>query len=223
VWLAWAAIVIQQWWLVLVWVGITALDTIIFIYGLRSYRVYRRAEKDRGSTGPGGGSLYSAIALYSTRSYTTETFSTGVIEEVGDEPYKAWKWAYLTDMRSDRFTPVNAEFNGYGVEAVARCGYHRVHRAPELQCTCGFYGMNDRALANMHGEIFYVRRGLMDSMLSVQLEVEFYGKVIVCEYGYRAEKLRVLGMYVPDIPEARQWKEQHPVVPATEWRWMEWQ
>lgn len=133
-------------------------------------------------------------------------------------PILAWKWAQLA--RNDRgwwFAGI-----GQGVEhryrsrSVARClddadnpmsyaalkrqfmafGYgggaeerpkRTPHDAPGPDCKCGFYGLASPP---------ETPDGYTIEDLRVLLDVEFYGRVIVHEHGYRAEKQRVLAARV---------------------------
>lgn len=124
---------------------------------------------------------------------------------VADEPIRAWKVAHL------RLTGEGWRFSGigvameYGVEEVAKCarqGDHPtthvivngagqvvsrieepIHTAPSLDCACGFYAVAEADLSTRYGFV---------TAAEVLLEVELYGRVIVHERGYRAEKQRVL-------------------------------
>lgn len=79
-------------------------------------------------------------------------------------------------------------FHGiYKVDDVAECeaGNHGKHAAPspDLHCCCGFYGVKEWKQLDYQDRTKYY------------MEVEFYGKIIVCERGYRAEKQRILAVY----------------------------
>ncbi len=65
------------------------------------------------------------------------------------------------------------------------------HHPPVLRCTCGFYAMKSRErVLEEHDE-------LTSGLCVVLLEVELFGKVIVCEHGYRAERQRILQLSIP--------------------------
>ncbi len=57
----------------------------------------------------------------------------------------------------------------------------KTHPAPDPDCTCGFYGVTDESDADTG---------------AVMLEVEFSGRIVVHEKGYRAERQRVLRVHV---------------------------
>lgn len=96
----------------------------------------------------------------------------------------AWKGAAYIDWRK---TP--PEFHGlfhgiYTVDAVAECGVSPGrHEAPDVNCCCGFYGVKDWHILDY------------DDRTAYYMEVEFYGTVVVCERGYRAQKQRILAVY----------------------------
>lgn len=120
-------------------------------------------------------------------------------EREGDLPILAYKAACIAWRPGGRFTLHGVGVGGdYTAEATAQCmnggdgwvytsasfaslnaAQPRPHEAPHPDCSCGFYASQDRSL---------VDRG--EPMLL--LDVELYGRVIVHEHGYRAEKQRVL-------------------------------
>lgn len=65
----------------------------------------------------------------------------------------------------------------------ASCAAVRDHAVPQASCSCGYYAVRDRdRLAGWH------HQG------AVLLDVELFGKVIVYEHGYRAERQRILSV-----------------------------
>ena len=66
---------------------------------------------------------------------------------------------------------------------------HYDHVVPEAECTCGFYAMRDQTNLG-----FRMHRKMDQN--TVLLEVELFGKVIVHEMGYRAERQRFLHVWV---------------------------
>lgn len=140
-----------------------------------------KEEKDhrrpRSRRGPAAANL-GAVTRTGTRARADEGTSEGAGGAgTGLEPVRGWKLARLARYDSWTFVPLAGGFP-YGVEAVALCVYGHTHRPPDLKCSCGFYAWNEpREIA---------------SGQQVLLEVELYGRVIVAERGYRAEKQRVL-------------------------------
>jgi hypothetical protein len=107
-----------------------------------------------------------------------------------DEALRAVK---LAEVRGEppRIHPIG-RFHGRAYdhldEVQARCHRHD-HRAPDIDCTCGFHAVERTELL---GEVTTV---LADSVV---LEVELSGMVVEHERGYRAETQRVLGVRFPD-------------------------
>lgn len=67
----------------------------------------------------------------------------------------------------------------------AECHRGGDHTAPDLACTCGFYAVRERErVEDIYGHAY------------VLLDVELFGKVIVYEHGYRAERQRILSIGV---------------------------
>lgn len=127
----------------------------------------------------------------------------GLAERQQDEPITAWKQARLAFAGGRYyFRPLtSAGGSGYGVDATAACERDDMyfawrsalargadplrverHTAPAVECRCGFYALTEPPAENP------------DLCL---LEVDLYGRVVVCEKGYRAEKQRVLSVTVP--------------------------
>lgn len=172
---------------------------------------HRQAEGDRDDPGPGDGPEFTVSfaptiygsgpslhgAAYHPRA--SEEAGAGLAERQQDEPITAWKQARLAFAGGRYyFMPLTgAGGSGYDAEAVARCETTdwslsislysswgtgpTPHTAPSLDCRCGFYALTEPPE--------------QDPALCL-LEVDLYGRVIVCEKGYRAEKQRVLSVTV---------------------------
>jgi hypothetical protein len=69
---------------------------------------------------------------------------------------------------------------------IAKCGALGEHLAPSPGCSCGFYAVSRERLQ----EVSDWREG------SVVLKVALYGRVIRHQWGYRAERQRVLGVHL---------------------------
>lgn len=121
----------------------------------------------------------------------------GLPEREDDQPFLAYKTARImfgTSKAIDasggpklgEYGPhLMSAFTGWAYDlsdrAVCHVGGAREHPVPDLSCTCGFYAVpNSDDLQNAM------------SPDSVLIEVELFGKVIVYERGYRAERQRVL-------------------------------
>ena len=122
-------------------------------------------------------------------------------------PIISWKWANLTHQGGFAFTGIGqGSGHRYKGTAVAECrrggGYtfslnggiareavSNVHAAPHPGCLCGWHGLASPAdpapPAGYQGHPFAL------------LDVEFYGRVIIHDKGYRAEKQRVLAAHLP--------------------------
>lgn len=181
----------------------------------------RKAEEDRGDTGPdtgltfnltySGGSTISipgcaCPSCAGSSSYTAKRTREGarLAVEQADEPIRGWRAAQVVlEGNRYRFQSVIAGHGSYDAEAVAAChrndGYYgirismyhseaeRRHEAPGEDCSCGFYAVIDPADVEdlAHG------RG------TVMIEADLYGRVIVHERGYRAQKQRALSVTIP--------------------------
>lgn len=75
------------------------------------------------------------------------------------------------------YTVQFSHYSGGGWSAAEPQGHHK---APDENCSCGFYALKERP---------------DDVQAAVLLEVELYGEVIVAEKGYRAEWQRVLAIH----------------------------
>lgn len=127
--------------------------------------------------------------------------------ETATEPFVAYKRAHLTN-DGLRGVGVGARFV-YKAEDTAVClsemnVLHKQERVPVLACGCGFYALKEKptkpqvdSLAGAAHFWGYKARFAGGNCL---LEVELYGKVIVYDQGYRAEKQRVLSVYVDPQP-----------------------
>ena len=93
----------------------------------------------------------------------------------------------------------------YDVDAVAEChagmdgmmivgGDEKVseqvkHTAPELNCTCGFYGVPHKHAKEVQSDYATSRY--------VRIEAELFGRIVKHERGYRAQRQRVMSISVP--------------------------
>ena len=186
------------------------LSALYLIQQRRLTRGHRSTEGDSGDTGAGdlpvspfagaAGTFYAFGA--SVYSGTTGTANTGVELPAREqaETIKGWKRARLVVSEGRLVFAPLARGSSYRVEGRAQCDalYGRIwysslsadpqpefHEAPSANCSCGFYAVReqDEAAADLHGVVL--------------LEVELYGRVIVHENGYRAERQRVLSVRVP--------------------------
>lgn len=215
---------------------------VIWIYnGLKIWRTdhaHRRARRNsrsaRSHPSTGGSTSYYTPYTPYTRAIVAGTIgaSEGTSLRRVEEPFRAWKWAHLMADYPDKdgrlvFLPMNTCFPPYKVEDVAVCAkiideiYGRRERdlhthTPAEFCSCGFYGLKTREMGE--GLVSFPMFGQGTGVLSVMLEVEFYGRVIVHTDGYRAEKQRVLAVHAPDNTATRLWYASHPQ-PEVEWNW----
>lgn len=65
------------------------------------------------------------------------------------------------------------------VEDTATCGKNKNHKAPDVDCSCGFYAYAPESFGRLETDSIYA-------------EVDFYGRVIEYDYGYRAEHQRIM-------------------------------
>lgn len=118
--------------------------------------------------------------------------------ESREDPVRAWKRVYLHQSPyTNTWGMVSrASFESYGGGiAQAKCTKFSApqidftHCSPGLDCTCGFYGWKKAEFEECP-----------PSILSPEpwLEVDFYGKVIEHEWGYRAEYQQPLRLYVDE-------------------------
>ncbi len=143
-------------------------------------------------------SIYSTSVLYND--FNRPSMELEVVKET--EPRRAWKTAKGIEFDGEwYFQPWNASIP-YKLEDSAGC-HKYAHRtpAPQENCACGFYGMKpEYASISDTG----LSLELMDHTEErVGLEVEFYGKIVECEMGYRAQYQRVLGVYTDRVLEPR--------------------
>ena len=106
-----------------------------------------------------------------------------------EDAIPAWKQAHL-DLTRDKWTlhPLNmGSLDALPIEGFAKCYVHGEHKPPMETCTCGFYGYKTRELLEERSN---------GSYLPV-LEVDFRGRIIVCEKGYRAEHQTILCVHLP--------------------------
>jgi hypothetical protein len=67
--------------------------------------------------------------------------------------------------------------------------------------TCGFYGYKENGMSASHSLLY-------GSFARVLGRVAFYGTVVECEYGYRAQKMRILDLW---LPASALYKHQKPI------------
>lgn len=100
---------------------------------------------------------------------------------------RATKYAFVAE---DRFVSLNASLSSTALtQAVcAAYPYHldrgmtgRPHAAPQEGCSCGFYGW--KPYVSQGANMYFV----YDGIAAVEMDVEFGGKIIVHDLGYRAE------------------------------------
>ncbi len=114
-----------------------------------------------------------------------------------EDPIRAWKLASYHD---GWFQPLHT-FAPYKATAVAQCMVRDETRmmylsdgrphgpAPQLHCSCGFYGVKTPGGPLAHLQVY--------GMGYLLLEVNFSGVIIAHERGYRAERQQVLTAYAP--------------------------
>lgn len=142
-------------------------------------------------TAPGGISF--PIAGYSISMVTHQGAgeTPEIAERVDDQPILAYKTALLLWQYGDESCGpgLSSLFTGNAYTAsdhaecrVGHMGYTiSAHATPSIGCTCGFYAVRDREKIVSHAQ-----EG------AVLLDVELFGRVIVFEHGYRAERQRIL-------------------------------
>lgn len=113
--------------------------------------------------------------------------------ESREDPVRAWKRIRL--QRGNTWGMISrASLEPYnGSIAEAACSYSSLvvspHTSPGASCTCGFYGYKHTDFEDFHSS---------DNEMNPWLEVDFYGKVIECEKGYRAEYQQPLRLHVEE-------------------------
>ncbi|HYQ10952.1 MAG TPA: hypothetical protein VEP92_07275 [Gaiellaceae bacterium] len=73
------------------------------------------------------------------------------------------------------------------------------HASPELECTCGIYGVRSAALARWYLE----RRPLFYNAERVVGRVALWGEVVESESGWRAERAYPIELFVPEATTLR--------------------
>jgi hypothetical protein len=135
------------------------------------------AHHQRAQTGASAGEGAGVMADGRTSERTSEGLA--VIDRA--EPIRAWRAVNIIELRNQAVLTPLFMHGHLSVEGEAVCGVGARHLSPDAACSCGFYGMKDRR--QLHG--------------GVVAEVEFYGRVIEHENGYRAQFQRVLSITVP--------------------------
>jgi hypothetical protein len=82
-----------------------------------------------------------------------------------------------------------------GINSAQCLSLRKMDRCPGLldpSCTCGFYATTDI----IHGYRF---RGVL-------CFVEGFGKVVISERGFRAEKAKIIAIFLPDDTELNHWR-----------------
>jgi hypothetical protein len=82
----------------------------------------------------------------------------------------------------------------YRSEDVAECALGGAHRAPDLDCHCGFYAFADRG----HATRLLGGTAAFDgtSVITALGQVDLYGTVIRHEHGFRAERQQLLSLHL---------------------------
>jgi hypothetical protein len=138
--------------------------------------------------------LYGNVIYGSTPTLVPSTPSEPLETETREDPVRAWKRVKLE--RSGEWEMVSrmsGETFGGGIsEAACRTYYPSNHalQSPDDSCSCGFYGYKQ-----IEFEDFAPRYG---STPQPWLEVDFYGKVIECEKGFRAQYQQPLRLHVEE-------------------------
>ena len=120
-----------------------------------------------------------------------------------DEPLRGVKAANIVpDRATGRFTfSALYTHTPYGVEAHAACRGNPSHtrngRVPELSCSCGFYAYK-KGTKFIVDEVTWQMHTSLNPFTAI-LDVELAGRVIVCQYGYRAEYQRVMAARIAQL------------------------
>ena len=96
----------------------------------------------------------------------------GLIEQAS-----AWKMSHMLDPYNQRFSGLS--FGEFTLTSNAVCEISMPHLAPNEDCDCGFYAFDSLSKAI---DVSSHSRGLL------LMKVEFYGKIIEHDYGFRAEE-----------------------------------
>jgi len=145
---------------------------------------HRQAITHRRDPRPGASAGPLASGAWASRGTDPSPDVAAVGAGTGLEPIRAWKHATPVVMADGSvvFYPTVLGHSLYNVVSFATCdaGRHSpLHRVPDSGCSCGFYAHN---------------HWVDPTYDYATLEVELYGRVIVGETGYRAEKQRVLSI-----------------------------
>jgi hypothetical protein len=106
----------------------------------------------------------------------------GIVNEA-----QVWKMAHLSDPYSKEFKGLS--YGRFTVNQKASCEKEANHSAPMEYCECGFYGFND---LNKAIDLVAHARAL------VLIKAEFYGKIVVHQFGLRAEEQEIKEIYLND-------------------------
>lgn len=157
----------------------------------------RAQQREREAATPPPGTGY-----FVTPTWLTHAILTGLVPSMPwppldlptrqqDDTIRAWRRACLVLVDGKvRFAPV-AHIGTFDADATAVCllwfqSGTPGHAAPDQNCTCGFYAVTkERYRAELTA-------GYSTSVCT--LDVDLFGRVIVHENGYRAERQRVLGV-----------------------------
>lgn len=208
--------------------GFWAVQLTFAIKGVR--RGHRAAAGDRDNSYPSPeyrAELEAKLAHLSARRAALEATLTapGLKESEAEIPILAYKVAGLAwwPNLGPRFRPLNQQ-NFYEADEDAVCNRPRedfarysmhlgispnayrsfprvgAHAAPSVECSCGFYGCTEQSM--------------LEGGVAI-LEVEFTGRVVVCERGYRAGHQRVIRChlrgchYCGDAPTTVSFEAKH--------------
>ena len=168
---------------------------------------------------PPNGSIYPRLAGSLTGAWPgVEDYSTAEpLPECEQEgAIRAWKRVTITNIDEwgqdgGRFPVVLSRYDKRPQTdlAPARCQKmwgdgtldtgNQVHEAPCARCRCGFYGWKERAHEDQQQPRVFADADA-DDWAQPWAEVDFYGKVIEHEFGYRAARQRVMAIHLEVVP-----------------------
>lgn len=99
-------------------------------------------------------------------------------------PVLAFKGASVLFRPGGEFTLKTGRYPVTAVDTIASCRNDQTHLSPDPNCTCGFYGMVNVADVPTHYG-------------PVLLDVEFSGRVLIHQKGFRAQHQRILEIHCP--------------------------